>query len=108
VKSSIFSTVFSVVFAVSYLMAVERNYALFTYHPALGEFGWGVQPVKDGPAMYWYGWLATCGIVATVSGMIASLFPHRIMERLTPAVGWAIPLGVLVAFAWLLRGYFLG
>ena len=56
-----FAIVFAVVFAVVYVIAVEENYALFTYHPAIGEFGAGVQQPKDGPAMYWYGWLATSG-----------------------------------------------
>jgi hypothetical protein len=106
-KLSVFSTVFAVAYAVIYLIAVEKNYALFTYHPALAEFGWGVQSPKDGPAMYWFGWLATAGIAAFALAMIASLIPQRAAERLSPGWAWTVPLAVLAAFAWLLRGYFL-
>jgi hypothetical protein len=35
----VFAIVFAVVYAVMYVIAVEKNYALFTYHPALEEFG---------------------------------------------------------------------
>ena len=105
-KRSVFVTVFAAVYAVIYLIAVEKNYALFTYHPALAEFGWGVQAAKDGPAMYWYGWMATAGIAALVVAMIASLVPKRAAELLAPSWAWAVPLAVLVAFAWLLRGFF--
>ena len=31
------AVVFTVVYSVSYLIAVQNNYALFTYHPALEE-----------------------------------------------------------------------
>src|SRR5262249_49167267 len=60
------AVVFAAVYAVAYLICVDRNYALFTYHPAIYEWGLGVQKPKDGPAMYWFGWLATSGIVATI------------------------------------------
>ena len=43
------AVVFTVVYSVSYLIAVQNNYALFTYHPALEEFGPLVQPPRDGP-----------------------------------------------------------
>ena len=47
-----FAIVFPVVYAIAYVIAVENNYALFTYHPALEEFGFLVERPKDGPAMY--------------------------------------------------------
>ena len=106
-KPAVFSTVFSAVFAVAYLIAVEQNYALFTYHPAVGEWGWGVQPAKDGPAMYWYGWLATAGIAASLLAMISSLVPQRAAQRIAPGWAWVVPLGVMIAFVWLLRDFFL-
>ena len=106
-RLSVFSTVFAAAYAVAYFAAVDNNYALFTYHPAVAAFGWGVQPPKDGPAMYWYGWLATAAIAALVLATIASVIPRRAAERLAPGLAWLIPLAVLVAFAWLLRGFFL-
>ncbi len=102
-----FAIVFAVVFAVVYVFAVEANYALFTYHPAIGEFGAGVQPPKDGPAMYWYGWLATSGIAASLAGLLACLLPESLARRLWSGWTWAVPVVVMVVFCYLLRNYFL-
>jgi hypothetical protein len=104
---SVFAVVFAVVYAVVYVIAVANNYALFTYHPAIYEFGAGTQAPKDGPAMYWYGWIATSGIAALVAGIIACWLPARLTKRLWSGWSWAIPLGVLVVFGYLLRNYFL-
>ena len=101
----VFAIVFAVVYVVVYTLAVWKNYALFTYHPAIYEWGFGVQKAKDGPAMYWYGWLATSVIVALVAGLLASLVPAA--RRLWPGLAWLVPLGAILFFAWLLRGYFL-
>jgi hypothetical protein len=104
---SVFVVVFAVVFAVVYVISVENNYALFTYHPAIYEFGAGVQTPKDGPAMYWYGWIATAGIVAALAGVIAYCLPVQLTRRLWSGLAWAAPLGVLAVFGYLLRNYFL-
>jgi hypothetical protein len=103
----VFAVVFAATFAVAYFVCVDRNYALFTYHPAIYEWGMGVQKPKDGPAMYWFGWLATSGIVATVAGAVAARLPESITRRLWSGWSWAIPVAVMVAFCYLLRGYFL-
>ena len=73
----VFAIVFAVAYAVAYAISVHNNYALFTYHPALNEFGVGVQKPKDGPAMYWYGWLATAGIVAFATNAARSRVGDR-------------------------------
>ena len=103
----VFAIVFAVVFAVTYAIAVEQNYALFTYHPAVGDFGAGVQQPKDGPAMYWYGWLATSSIVAFVAGVATSWLPAGLVQRLWSGWTWVIPIGVMIAFCYLLRNFFL-
>jgi hypothetical protein len=103
----IFAIVFAVLFALAYVIAVEKNYALFTYHPAVGAFGPGVQEPKDGPAMYWYGWMATSGIAALIGATLASLLPERLMQRLWSGWMWLVPAGVMVAFCYLLRNFFL-
>lgn len=106
-SSSAFAIAFAVVYAVVYVVAVEMNYALVTYHPALGEFALGVQPPRDGPAMYWYGWLATAGISATVAGLLARLLPESLAQRLWPGWTWVTALAVMLVFCYLLRGFFL-
>jgi hypothetical protein len=102
----VFAVVFAVVYTVTYALAVWKNYALFTYHPAIYEFGFGVQKAKDGPAMYWYGWMATSAIAAAIAGGMASLLPAAAQRRLWPGLAWLVPLGAMLFFAWLLRGYF--
>ena len=104
---SAFAIVFAVVYAVVYVVAVEKNYALLTYHPAIGEFGAGVQPPRDGPAMYWYGWLATSGIAALIAGLLASLLPDFVTRRLWSGWTWATAVAVMLAFCYLLRNFFL-
>ena len=102
-----FGIVFAVVFAVAYLLAVDRNWALVTYHPQLAEFGLGVEKAREGPAMYWFGWLATAGIIAGIAGVLAGLLPERATRFLRPALTWLVPLCAMLFFAWLLRDYFL-
>ena len=99
--------IFAVVYAVAYAAAMWQNYALFTYHPVLNQIAMGVEKPKDGPAMYWYGWMATAAIAAALACLVASLVPDRITRRLWSGWSWAIPLAVLFFLAYLLRGYFL-
>ena len=103
----IFAIVFAMVFALVYVVAVEQNYALFTYHPITYSLGWGVQAPADGPAMYWFGWMATAALAGGGAGLVAGLLPAALTRFLRPALAWLVPLGVLVAFVILLRDYFL-
>lgn len=107
-KFYIFAVVFAVVYAVAYVIAVESNYALLTYHPAIEEWGWLVEKPRDGPAMYWYGWMATAALIGTVIGLSASLLPARTVQALWPGWSWSAPLAAMAFFSYLLRGFFLG
>ena len=102
-----FAIVFAVAFAIAYVASVVNNYALFTYHPAIGEFGLGVQKGKDGPAMYWYGWMATSGIVASLAGVFAALLPESATRRLWPGLTWSVALVAIAVLAYDLRQFFL-
>jgi hypothetical protein len=106
-SSPLFGTVFAIAFAVAYVVAVESNVAVFTYHPITGELDWGVKPAREGPAMYWYGWLATAGLTALVVALAAKLLPERVAKSLWPGWSWLVPLLALLAFVWLLKGFFL-
>jgi hypothetical protein len=106
-SSRTFAIVFAVVFALVYVVAVEANYALFTYHPAVGEWGAGVEKPREGPAMYWFGWLATTGIIAAAAGAAATLLPESVTRRLPPSSTWVVATGVMVVFCYLLGGLFL-
>jgi hypothetical protein len=99
--------VFAVTYAIVYLLAVWHNYALFTYHPVLGEIGWGVEKSRDGPAMYWYGWMSTAALAAIAASVLACLLPASLLQRLWTGWTWVVASGVLVAIAYMLRNYFL-
>ena len=86
-----FVVMFAVAYAIFYVVSVEYNLALFTYHPALEEFGFLVEQAKDGPAMYWYGWMATSAISASVFAALASSLPEGWAKRLWPGWSWAAP-----------------
>jgi hypothetical protein len=101
------AVVFTVVYVLAYVIAVGNNYALFTYHPLPGTLAMGVEKPYDGPAMYWYGWMATAAIAALGASLIACLLPQRTANRVWSGWAWVAALGVLLTFAYLLRGYFL-
>lgn len=103
---AVFAIVFPVVYAVVYLISVVQNYALFTYHPAIEEFGFLVERPREGPAMYWYGWIATAGLIALVAGVIACMIPAQMAKRLWSGLSWVVPVGAMFAFGYLLRGFF--
>jgi len=96
-----FCAVFGAVFAILYVVAMESNWAAFTYHPRPMEFGLGVEPARDGPAMYWYGWLATSALGGATLGLIAMALPANV-PRLWHALAWVWPRGGMIA-----AGYFM-
>jgi hypothetical protein len=106
-KLRVFAIVFAVAYSVAYVLSVLNNYALFTYHPAIGEFGAGVQKGRDGPAMYWFGWLATSGIVACAAGAVATVLPESATRRLAPGLIWVVALIAMAVLAYDLRQFFL-
>lgn len=99
--------VFAVTYSIVYLLAVWHNYALFTYHPVLGEVAWGVEKSRDGPAMYWYGWMSTAALSAIAASVVACLLPASLLQRLWSGWTWVVASGVLVLIAYMLRNYFL-
>ena len=97
--------VFAASFAVIYLLAVEQNLALFTYHPKLGEWDWLAQPARSGPPMYWYGWLVTSTLGATLVSLLSwPLLRHHPIQYW---LGWMVPSAVIVIFVYFFREFFL-
>jgi hypothetical protein len=97
--------VFAAAFALIYIVSVEMNWALFTYHPKLNQFGWLVEPSRDGSPMYWYGWLVTSTLGATAASVIAL---PLLKNRSAPySLGWIVPLLVIISVFYLFRDWFL-
>jgi hypothetical protein len=95
--------VFAAAYAIIYVLAVQKNLALFTYHPELNQFGPLVQAPIEGPAMYWYGWLTTSGLGALAVAVIANYVPARLWSGLS----WTVPIAAMAVMVYILRGYFL-
>ena len=97
--------IFAAAFAVIYVISVEANWALVTYHPRSGEWEWLTKPSKSGPAMYWFGWLATTFLAASAISLLALPLTRRWQAPVW--IGWAVPLAVMAVFVYLLRSFFL-
>jgi hypothetical protein len=97
--------VFAAAFAVVYVLAVENNWALVTYHPKIGEWDWLTRPSRNGPAMHWFGWLGTATLAAAGISAASLALPKQLV--MPPWIGWCVPLAVMALFVYLLRGFFL-
>jgi hypothetical protein len=100
---------FAVTFAVSgtliYLLCLQMNWPLFTYHPATKRFGWGWEAGRsgEGPAMYWYGWTATTLIAGAVLGFLATWLPESVAKRIPLILVWLLPILAVPYLIWDLR-----
>jgi hypothetical protein len=105
-RLSTFTITFAVAYAIIYIFAVEQNWALFTYHPATGTFGTLTTRAPAGPTMFWYGWILTAALGAAAVAAIVSFAPEGITRRIWPGLAWMAPMCAIVAFVYILRGYF--
>lgn len=100
--------IFAAAFAVLYVIAEQQNWALLTYHPRTGEWGWLREAARapNSPAMYWYGWIGTAWLGATAASLAVLPLTRRGFEP--PVwIGWAVPLAVLIMFVYLFRTFFI-
>ncbi len=93
-KFKTFATMFSMSSPVIYCLVVYLNVPLFTYWPASGRIAWGWGPVTaaDGPNMLWYGWTITAILIAAAVGVIATMIPERITNKIPLALVWILPI----------------
>jgi hypothetical protein len=104
-KFKTFAITFAVVGTVIYLLCLQFNWPLFTFHPAMNrlEWGWGPGRSGEGPAMYWYGWTATTLIVSTIVGFLATLLPESAAKKLPIILVWLLPILAIPYLIWDLR-----
>jgi hypothetical protein len=101
---------FAIMFAVSapviYVVSEIGSLPLFTYHPGTGriDLGWASPRPNEGPAMYWYGWIATMLIGSALLGLVAARFP-RLGERIPLFLIWLLPLLALPILAYMLMPF---
>jgi hypothetical protein len=102
-RFGVFAIVFAIAYPIIYIIATELNWAAFTYHSALGEFGLGPNRPREGtPAMYWYGWITTSAVSAGIVATIAAYLPDNLTQKLPAASSWVVPLAAMVTAAGLM------
>jgi len=96
-----FAIVFTIAAPIIYVVSEVAGWPLFTYHPATNriDFGWAAPRPNEGPAMYWYGWVATMLIGASLLGIVAAGFP-RLRVRIPLFLIWLLPLLALPILAY--------
>ena len=95
-KFGTFAIAFAVAYPIIYIVATEVNLAAFTYHSALGEFGLGPNKARNGPAMYWFGWMTTSAIGALIIATIMAYLPDSLTRKVPATLAWAVPLAAMV------------
>lgn len=105
-RQAVFVTVFSAAVACFYGLSDVYRWPLFSYYPATGSLAWGwvASNDNDGPAMYWYGWVATSVLLSGGLGLMVSRLAA--LRRLVPwHLSWTVPLLLVPVMAYTLKVY---
>jgi hypothetical protein len=102
-----FTLVFGICFAILYVVCDMAAWPLFTYHPGTDRIDLGYASARrdEGPAMYWYGWLASSALGATTLGGLSALLPEKIRGKIPLALAWVVPVMLLPVLIYSLMFY---
>src|SRR5258706_2745126 len=100
-----FSLVFGVFFAILYVISDMAALPMFTYHPGPDRIDPGFTPPRrdEGPAMDWYGWIATSALGAFILGLLAPPLPEKIRGKIPLALSWITPVALLPVLIYSLK-----
>jgi len=105
-RYAVFAITFGAVFAVFYLFVMNYGWQLFTYYPASGQWTLLNHPpagASPGPAMKWFGYVATTGVVSALAGLIVCVIPANVLKRIwSPALIWIVPILSIIVLAYLI------
>jgi hypothetical protein len=89
-----FVITFAIVGPVIYMVCLQMNWPLFTFHPATNRFAWGLEAARsgEGPNMTWYGWTAMTLLVGTIVSFLATFLPESITRRIPLILVWLLPI----------------
>ncbi len=94
---------FTVVFSLFYIVVFAYDLSLFLYYPLPGRFSLAPLGADAGPAMHWYGMMASAAVAGLAAGVV-------LRDRWIPAALlswlWLAPLAAMLASAYLLRQFF--
>jgi hypothetical protein len=95
--------VFMIAYCCAYALTFALDWPLFRYYPLHGNFTWGWHTLgASGPAMVWYGLVASAG---TVAALLAVCIRDSGAERLR-GYSWLFPAATLLVCCFLLRHFF--
>ena len=102
-----FALVFGICFGILYVICDMAAIPMFTYHPGTDRIDPGFTPARrdEGPAMYWYGWIATSALGAFILGLIAAALPEKIGSKIPLALAWVVPIVLLPVLIYSLKFY---
>ena len=107
VRFRTFAVVFGIAVAVLYVICDMAALPLFTYHPGTGRIDLGWVPARrdEGPAMYWYGWIATSVLGAAALGILAAMLPEKAANRIPLSLVWIVPILLTPVLIYSLKFY---
>ncbi len=104
---AVFSITFGVISCILYLFVMNYGWQLFTYYPKTNQWMlFNTPPVGGaaaGPAMKWYGYVATSLLGGAVAGVVASLIGEKNLRAVWwPGMIWLVPVVCTVVLYWLI------
>jgi hypothetical protein len=108
-KLKTFVMTYAIAGTLIYLLCLEMNWPLFTFHPATNRIVWGWEASRsgEGPAMYWYGWTATSLLAGAILGFLATLLPESVTRKIPLILVWLLPILSIPYLIWDLRQWWL-
>jgi hypothetical protein len=102
-----FALVFGIFFGILYVICDMAALPMFTYHPGTDRIDPGYAPARrdEGPAMYWYGWIANSALGACILGLIAASLPEKFRSKIPLALAWIVPVALLPVLIYSLKFY---
>jgi hypothetical protein len=104
-KFKTFVVTYAIAGTLIYLLCLQMNWPLFTFHPATNRLVWGWEASRsgEGPAMYWYGWTATSLLAGAILGFLATLLPESVTRKIPLILVWLLPILSIPYLIWDLR-----
>ena len=108
-KFKTFVVTFAITGTLVYLVCLEMNWPLFTFHPATNRIVWGWEAARsgEGPTMYWYGWTAMSLLAGAILGFLATQLPESVAKRIPLILVWLLPILSIPYLIWDLRQWWL-
>jgi hypothetical protein len=102
-----FALVFGIFFGILYVICDMAALPMFTYHPGTDRIEPGFARARrdEGPAMYWYGWLASSALGASILGALATLLSGKTRSKIPLALAWVVPIVLLPVLIYSLKFY---